>query len=45
VFAEQAGREAQSRSAAVERLTGILYPETLPPVEFLEYGLVAAKDE
>ncbi len=41
VFDDEAAREVHSSSNAVDRFTGVLYPECLAPVEFTEYALVA----
>jgi quinol monooxygenase YgiN len=42
VFDDAAARDVHSSSAAVQRFTDVLYSETLTPVEFAEYELVAS---
>ena len=42
VFEDAAARDAHANSAAVKRFTEVLYPETLAPVEFIEYSRVAS---
>lgn len=43
IFANAAARDRHANSAAVQRFTDALYPNTLEPVEFTEYTIVAAK--
>lgn len=43
VFRDDAGRQAHANSDAVKRFQDVLYPETLAPVEFMEYVMVASK--
>ena len=45
VFENEAARDLHSNSDAVNRFTAILYPETLAPVEFREYILVASNND
>ncbi len=40
-FRDQAAHDAHSRSDEVKRFAGILYPQCLAPVEFVDYDLVA----
>ena len=42
IFQDEAARERHANSEAVQRFTAILYPETLAPVEFTEYTLIAS---
>lgn len=42
IFDDEAARDLHSNSEAVRRFTDVLYPETLAPVEFTEYRLVAS---
>jgi len=42
VFDDVAARDAQANSAALKRFTEVLYPQTLAPVEFSDYSLVAS---
>ncbi|MCC7353096.1 MAG: antibiotic biosynthesis monooxygenase [Anaerolineae bacterium] len=42
VFQDEEARERHQDSDAVTRFTSILYPETLAPVEFTEYKVVAS---
>ena len=39
-FRDAAANRAHSESAEVKKFAGILYPECLSPVEFVEYDLV-----
>ena len=39
-FRDAAANRAHSESAEVKKFAGILYPECLAPVEFVEYDLV-----
>ncbi len=41
IFQDQAARDLHANSEGVERFTAVLYPETLAPVEFTEYTVVA----
>jgi len=41
VFRDADAEEAHSRSAAVKTFSGILYPECLAPVQFVDFELVA----
>ena len=41
VFQDEAARDRHANSDAVKRFTAVLYPETLAPVEFTEYSMVA----
>jgi quinol monooxygenase YgiN len=43
VFADDAARDRHANSDAVKHFSGLLYPNTLAPVEFTEYTVVAAK--
>lgn len=45
VFENEAAMAIHRNSDAVERFVKTLYPETLAPVEFTEFNLVAAKNE
>lgn len=45
VFRDTAADRAHSESPALHKFTSIIGPECLAPVEFLDYGLVAAKVE
>ncbi len=45
VFRDSAADRAHSASPALAKFTSILGPECLAPVEFLDYGRVALKDE
>ena len=40
-FEDDAARERHSNSDAVNKFTSVLYPETLAPVRFTEYRVVA----
>jgi quinol monooxygenase YgiN len=42
IFQDEEARDRHAHSAAVQRFTSILYPETLAEVEFPEYTLVAS---
>lgn len=42
VFQDEAGRQAHANSDAVRRFEDVLYPETVAPVEFTEYVVVAS---
>ncbi|MSP12077.1 MAG: antibiotic biosynthesis monooxygenase [Chloroflexi bacterium] len=42
IFGDAAAQELHSSSEAVQRFTGILYSETIEPVAFKRYRLVAA---
>ncbi len=41
VFDDETARERHSNSDAVNKFTSVLYPETLAPVRFTEYRVVA----
>jgi quinol monooxygenase YgiN len=41
IFQDQAARDLHASSEGVKRFTDVLYPETLGPVEFTEYAVVA----
>ncbi len=41
VFEDDAAQDRHSNSDAVNKFTSILYPETLAPVRFTEYHVVA----
>ncbi len=41
VFEDDAARDRHSNSDAVNKFTSVLYPETLAPVRFTEYRVVA----
>lgn len=45
IFRDEGAREIHSNSDAVKRFTSVLYPETLAPVEFIEYVVVASTQE
>jgi quinol monooxygenase YgiN len=42
VFEDEAARERHASSEGVRRFTAVLYPETLAPVDFTEYTVVAS---
>ncbi len=42
VFEDEAARERHSNSDAVNKFISALYPETLAPVRFTEYSVVAS---
>jgi quinol monooxygenase YgiN len=42
-FRDAEADKIHSESSAVKKFSAILYPECLAPVEFIDYGLVAAK--
>ena len=42
IFQDAAARETHANSEGVKRFTSVLYPETLAPVEFMEYTIVAS---
>jgi quinol monooxygenase YgiN len=42
VFRDAEADRIHSESAEVERFAGVLYPECLAPVEFVDYDLVAS---
>lgn len=44
IFRDEAARDLHANSDAVKRFTGVLYPETLAPVEFTEYAVVASTE-
>ncbi len=44
-FRDRAAHEAHSASPEVKRFAGILYPQCLAPVEFVDYDLVASNAE
>ena len=41
IFTDEAARDLHANSEAVNRFTGILYPNLVAPVEFTEYQLFA----
>jgi quinol monooxygenase YgiN len=41
IFQDEVARERHEDSDAITRFTSILYPETLAPVEFTEFTIVA----
>jgi len=41
-FQDEAARDKHANSEGVSRFTSVLYPETLTPVEFTEYKMVAS---
>ena len=43
VFADVAARDRHANSDAIKHFTGLLYPNTLAPIEFKEHTIVAAK--
>jgi quinol monooxygenase YgiN len=43
VFRDEETDQIHSQSAAVKKFSGILYPECLAPVEFVDYGEVDSK--
>ena len=45
IFRDKAALDIHSNSDAVKRFTSVLYPETLAPVEFTEYVVVASTNE
>lgn len=42
VFEDEAAGDFHSSTDWVKKFTGIIYPETLKPVEFTEYRLIAS---
>jgi len=42
IFEDAAAQERHSNSVAVKKFTDVLYPETLAPVRFMEYQVVAS---
>ena len=42
IFKDEAARDLHASSDAVNRFTGVLYPNLVAPVEFTEYHLFAA---
>jgi quinol monooxygenase YgiN len=44
IFGNEAAQERHVNSEAVRRFTDVLYPETLAPVEFTRYTLVASTE-
>lgn len=42
IFDDEAARNRHANSDAVNRFTAVLYPETLAPVEFTEYTVLAS---
>ena len=42
VFRDEVARQMHAKSDAVKRFTDVLYPETVAPVEFTEYVVVAS---
>ncbi len=42
IFRDEKAREIHSNSDAVNRFTGILYPNLVAPVEFTEYNVFAS---
>jgi quinol monooxygenase YgiN len=42
IFQDEEARDEHANSEAVKRFTGVLYPETLAPVEFTEYTVFAS---
>ena len=42
IFQDEEARNEHANSEAVKRFTGVLYPETLAPVEFSEYVVFAS---
>jgi len=42
IFRDEEAREIHSNSDAVNRFTGILYPNLVAPVEFTEYSLFSS---
>jgi quinol monooxygenase YgiN len=43
IFADEAARHTHGHSEAVNHFNSILFPETLAPLEFSEWNLVAKK--
>jgi quinol monooxygenase YgiN len=43
IFRDAEAHRIHSASAEVKAFAGVLYPECLAPVEFIDYGLVASK--
>jgi quinol monooxygenase YgiN len=44
-FRDAEAERIHSESPAVKKFTGVLYPECLAPVEFIEYDLVDSKSD
>jgi quinol monooxygenase YgiN len=44
IFENQAAQERHANSEAVKRFTNVLYPETLVPVEFASYTVLATTE-
>ena len=42
IFEDDAAQERHSHSQAVKRFTDLLYPQTVAPVEFTRYNVVAS---
>lgn len=42
IFRDEAARELHANSEALNRFTGILYPNLIAPVDFTEYNLFAS---
>jgi quinol monooxygenase YgiN len=42
IFQDEAARDKHANSEGVSRFTSVLYPQTLAPVEFTEYKMVAS---
>jgi quinol monooxygenase YgiN len=45
IFRDEGADQAHSESAAVKKFAGILYPECLEPVQFVDYTFVEAKSD
>lgn len=45
IFETDEAEERHANSEAVQKFTGILYPECIAPVEFTQYRLVASTEE
>jgi quinol monooxygenase YgiN len=42
IFKDEAARDLHANSEAVNRFTGVLYPNLVAPVEFTEYNVFAS---
>lgn len=44
IFEDEAAQERHANSEAVKRFTSVLYPETVAPVTFTRYAVVASTE-